>query len=130
MLNIHNKKEQLSQKNKVSLCNQGCITLTISRYSLSTALWSNHFLCFVCICHLILSKWVNFLSEIIIQKLDCFKCLLVLCVNNYSIVQMKRYLNSLIAQVKVGQGLNTRGKLTLTSNNIDQYTNKILVDAN
>ena len=43
---------------------------------------------------------------------------------------MKRYLNSLIAQVKVGQGLNTRGKLTLTSNNIDQYTNKILVDAN
>jgi hypothetical protein len=43
---------------------------------------------------------------------------------------MKKNLNRLIAQVKIGEGLNARGKLTITSDNISQYTNKILVNAN
>jgi len=43
---------------------------------------------------------------------------------------MKKNLNKLIAQVELGVGKSQKPSFKITSENVNLYTNKILVDAN
>jgi len=43
---------------------------------------------------------------------------------------MKRNINKLISQIERGTTTNPKGRFKMTSKNVNEYTNKILVDAN
>ncbi len=48
----------------------------------------------------------------------------------YSIIQMKKNLDKLIAQIEGTLANKAKGGFKITSKNANQYTNKILVNAN
>lgn len=54
--------------------------------------------------------------------------LLIITINPLG--KMKRNINKLIAQIERNASKNPKGRFKITSKNANQYTNKILVDAN